>query len=114
MSDTVAVVTDATFDEAVLKSDLPVVVDYWAPWCGPCGDVAPVVEALSKAYAGKVRFVKLNVDENPDVTRRMGIRGLPTLMLLNGGEVVNTKVGAMPQAALTQWLDGRLTRCQSA
>lgn len=108
MSDTVTVVTDATFESEVLNSQLPVVVDYWAPWCAPCGDVAPVVEAMAQAYAGRVRFVKLNVDENPEITRRMGIRGLPTLMLLNDGEVVNTRVGVQPREALTQWLESRL------
>lgn len=108
MSDQVNSVSDASFAQEVLASELPVVVDFWAPWCKPCADVAPVVASLAQTYAGKVRFVKLNVDENPQITGQMGIRGLPTLMLLRDGEVVNTKVGALPAAQMTAWLDGRL------
>ena len=108
MSEIVTAVHDRDFEEQVLASALPVVVDFWAPWCGPCADVAPVVESLAQRYAGKVRFVKLNVDENPQITGDMGIRGLPTLMLLRDGEVVNTKVGALPAAQMTAWLDSRL------
>lgn len=113
MGTNVSAVTDQSFEQQVLQSDLPVVVDFWAGWCKPCLDVAPVVESLADTYEGRVRFVKLNVDENPDVTRKLGIRGLPTLMLLRDGEVVNTKVGALPQAALREWLDGRLAAVQS-
>jgi thioredoxin 1 len=101
-------VGDADFAQQVLSSELPVVVDFWAPWCKPCQDVSPVVESLAQNYAGKVRFVKLNVDENPQITGDMGIRGLPTLMLLRDGEVLHTKVGALPAAQLSAWLESRL------
>ncbi|UTW13242.1 thioredoxin [Marinobacterium rhizophilum] len=108
MNDQVLGVGDADFAQQVLASELPVVVDFWAPWCKPCQDVAPVIASMAETYAGKVRFVKLNVDENPEITSQMGIRGLPTLMLLRDGEVVNTKVGALPAAQITAWLDSRL------
>lgn len=108
MSNQVMGVGDADFAQQVLASELPVVVDFWAPWCKPCQDVAPVIASMAQTYAGKVRFVKLNVDDNPQITARMGIRGLPTLMLLRDGEVVNTKVGALPAAQITAWLDSRL------
>jgi thioredoxin 1 len=108
MSNQVMGVGDADFAQQVLASELPVVVDFWAPWCKPCQDVAPVIASMAQTYAGKVRFVKLNVDDNPQITAQMGIRGLPTLMLLRDGEVVNTRVGALPAAQISAWLDSRL------
>ncbi len=108
MRNLVDAVRDQDFEQQVLHSELPVVVDFWAPWCAPCLDVAPVVESLAQAYAGKVRFVKLNVDENPAITTQMGIRGLPTLMLLRDGDVVHTKVGALPAAQLTSWIESHI------
>ena len=101
-------VTDATFDAEVRASDLPVVVDFWAEWCGPCRQIGPALEELSEHYAGKVKIVKLNVDENPSTPAQMGIRGIPALFLFKDGEVVSNKVGAAPKAALQSWIDGAL------
>ena len=93
-------VTDATFDEMVLKSDLPVLVDFWAPWCGPCRALAPVLEELAKDMEGQVRIVKVNVDENQAVPAKFAIRSIPTLILFNKGEVVEQITGGLPKAAL--------------
>ena len=94
-------VTDSSFDKDVLQSDLPVLVDFWAPWCGPCRMVAPVVEEISKDFEGKIRVFKLNTDENPNVARQYGIRSIPTLMIFKGGQKVDTVVGAVPKATLS-------------
>ena len=101
-------VTDANFDADVRQSDLPVVVDFWAEWCGPCRQIGPALEELSDHYAGRVKIVKLNVDENPNTTAQLGIRGIPALFLFKDGEVVSNKVGAAPKAALHSWIDGAL------
>jgi thioredoxin 1 len=101
-------VTDASFKTDVLQSDKPVLVDYWAEWCGPCKMIAPILDDLAKDYDGRVQIAKMNVDENRDVPAQFGIRGIPTLMLFKGGELVATKVGAMPKAQLTAFLDGHL------
>jgi thioredoxin 1 len=95
-------VTDATFDQEVLKSDLPVLIDFWAPWCGPCKAIAPVVEELSKEYAGKLKVVKMNVDDNPNTPARYGVRGIPNLIVFKGGEVKDQIVGAVPKAQLVK------------
>jgi thioredoxin 1 len=97
-------VTDATFDTEVRKSDIPVVVDFWAEWCGPCKQIGPALEELSEQYAGKVKIVKVNVDENPDSPAQMGVRGIPALFMFKGGEIVSNKVGAAPKAALESWI----------
>ncbi len=93
-------VNDANFESEVIQSDLPVLVDFWAPWCGPCRMVAPTVEALAEKYAGRLKVGKLNVDESPVTAGRYGIRGIPTLMVFKGGEMVDQVVGVIPQSAL--------------
>lgn len=97
-------VTDATFDAEVAQSDIPVVVDFWAEWCGPCKQIGPALEELSEAHAGRVKIVKVNVDENPSLPARFGVRGIPALFLFKGGEVASMKVGAAPKMALDQWI----------
>lgn len=100
--------TDATFESDVLKSDMPVLVDFWAPWCGPCRMVAPVVEELSNDYDGKVKFVKLNTDDNPKVAAQFGIRSIPTLLIFKDGEVAGQVVGFRPKSDLAKHLDAAL------
>jgi thioredoxin 1 len=96
--------TDANFEQEVLKSNIPVLVDFWAPWCGPCKMVAPVVEELAKDYQGKVKVVKLNTDENQNIASVYGIRSIPTLGIFNKGEVVDGVVGAVPKQFLVEKL----------
>ncbi len=104
-SDLIKNITDASFEADVLKSDLPVLVDYWAPWCGPCRAVAPILDELAETYAGKVQICKMNVDENTAVPAQFGIRGIPTLMMFKGGELVNTQVGAGGKPQLQAFID---------
>jgi len=106
MSDHITSITDDTFEQEVLKSDVPVLVDYWAEWCGPCKAIGPVLEDVAPSYAGKVRIVKMNIDENPNTPPRYGIRSIPTLMLFKGGTVEETKLGALSRNQLTDFLDG--------
>jgi thioredoxin 1 len=98
-------VTDGEFKKEVLESNIPVLVDFWAEWCGPCKMLAPTLDELSKDLAGKVKIVKMNVDENPAMPSALGIRGIPTMMLFKNGENVGTKVGASPKAALAEWIN---------
>ncbi|MFN7645042.1 MAG: thioredoxin TrxA [Burkholderiales bacterium] len=100
--------SDATFDADVLKSDAPVLVDYWAEWCGPCKMIAPLLDEVAKDYGDKLRIVKVNVDDNQEITAKYGIRGIPTLKLFKNGEEVATKVGALSKSQLTQFLDTNL------
>jgi len=102
--------SDATFDADVLKNDTPVLVDFWAPWCGPCRMVAPIVEELAGEYDGRVKFVKLNTDENPRIASQYGIRSIPTLLVFKGGEVAGQIVGFRPKSDLQKRLDAVLTR----
>jgi thioredoxin 1 len=98
-------VKDATFKEDVLDSEIPVLVDFWAPWCGPCRMVAPVVEEIAQQYEGKVKVVKLNTDDNPQVASQYGIRSIPTLMIFKGGQRVDMVVGAVPKTTLANTLE---------
>lgn len=98
-------VTDATFETEVRNSPVPVVVDFWAEWCGPCKQIGPSLEELSVHYGEKVKIVKVNVDENPDLPAQLGVRGIPALFLFKDGQVVSNKVGAAPKAALQNWID---------
>ncbi|MFV2035562.1 MAG: thioredoxin [Halocynthiibacter sp.] len=97
-------VTDATFDAEVKNSDLPVVVDFWAEWCGPCKQIGPALEELSTEYEGKIKIVKVNVDENPNSPAQMGVRGIPALFMFKDGQVISNKVGAAPKASLESWI----------
>ncbi len=99
-SNDVITLQDATFDKEVLKSDVPVLVDFWAVWCGPCKAIAPAVEELAKQYKGKVKVAKMDVDEHQQVPQQFGIRSIPTLLLFKGGRVVDTIVGAVPKSKL--------------
>ena len=96
-----AAVTDASFEQDVLKSDLPVLIDFWAPWCGPCRMVAPIVDEIATDFEGKIKVFKLNTDENPNVASQYGIRSIPTLMIFKGGQKVDTVVGAVPKTTLS-------------
>jgi thioredoxin 1 len=96
-----AAVTDASFEQDVLKSDVPVLVDFWAPWCGPCRMVAPIVDEIAKEFEGKIKVFKLNTDENPNVASQYGIRSIPTLMVFKDGQKVDTVVGAVPKTTLS-------------
>ena len=105
MSEHIIPVSDESFEQEVLKSDKPVLIDYWAEWCGPCKMIAPVLDEVAGEYADKIRVAKLNIDENPATPPKYGIRGIPTLMLFKNGEVEATKVGAVSKAQLTAFLD---------
>ena len=101
-------ITDANFEEVVLKSDKPVLVDFWAEWCGPCRMVGPVVDELATEYDGKAVIGKVNVDENPDISAKYGIRSIPTLLFIKGGEVVDRSVGVAPKTTLADKLEAQL------
>jgi thioredoxin 1 len=102
MSDEILQGSDATFEQEVLKSELPVLVDFWAPWCGPCRIIAPAVEAIAAERAGKLKVVKLNVDDNPATSQKYGITGIPTLILFKGGDVKETVIGVVPRTKLEE------------
>lgn len=108
MSEHILHVSDDTFEAEVLKSTQPVLVDYWAEWCGPCRAIAPVLDELAAEYAGRIKICKLNVDENQNTPPRYGIRGIPTLMLFRNGQVEATKVGALSKSQLAAFLDSNL------
>ncbi len=100
--------TDASFDADVLQADRPVLVDYWAEWCGPCKMIAPILDDVAEQYGDRIQIAKMNVDENRDVPAKFGIRGIPTLMLFKDGQLAATKVGALSKAQLTAFIDGNL------
>lgn len=108
VSDRIIQVTDESFEREVLQSPNPVLVDYWADWCGPCKMIAPVLKEIAEEYEGRVKVAKLNIDENPGTPPRYGIRGIPTLMLFKEGEVEATKVGAVSKSQLTAFIDSNL------
>ena len=100
--------TDATFDQEVLKSSKPVLIDFWAPWCGPCRAIGPIVEELAGTYAGRFKVVKMNVDDNPETPSRYGVRGIPNLLIVKGGQVKEQIVGAVPKGHLVRAVDNAL------
>ena len=110
MSENIVHVSDDTFEQDVLKSAQPVLIDYWAEWCGPCKMIAPVLEEIAEEYSGKITVAKLNIDDNPATPPKYGIRGIPTLMLFKNGNVEATKVGAVSKSQLTAFIDGNLWR----
>jgi thioredoxin 1 len=108
VSEQILYLTDDTFENEVINSSNPVLVDYWAEWCGPCKMIAPILEEIASEYTGKVKIAKLNIDENPQTPPRYGIRGIPTLMLFKDGNVEATKVGALSKSQLTAFLDSNI------
>ena len=108
MSESVLHVTDDEFNETVIKANGPVLVDYWAEWCGPCKMIAPVLDEIAKDYSDRLTVVKLNIDENPETPQHFGVRGIPTLMLFKDGEVEATKVGALTKSQLADFIDNNI------
>ena len=108
MSNAIVYVSDATFEAEVLQSTTPVLVDYWAEWCGPCKMIAPILDDVAKEYSGKLKIAKLNIDENQDTPPKYGIRGIPTLMLFKNGNVEATKVGALSKSQLAAFIDANI------
>lgn len=108
MSGEITNATDTSFEDDVLKADTPVLVDYWASWCGPCKMIAPILEDVAKEYDGRLKIVKVNIDDNPDTPRKYGVRGIPTLTVFKNGNVEATKVGALSKSQLTAFLDSTL------
>jgi thioredoxin 1 len=96
--------TDNTFNSEVLNAKIPVLVDFWAPWCGPCRQLSPIIDEISKELAGKIEVYKCNVDDNPETPSKFGVRGIPSLMIFKDGKLVDSKVGALPRASLTEWI----------
>ncbi|MEE9158203.1 MAG: thioredoxin TrxA [Gammaproteobacteria bacterium] len=108
MGERIVHVTDSTFEDEVLKSETPVIVDYWAEWCAPCKMITPILEEISEQYAGKLTVAKMNIDENPETPAKYGIRGIPTLMIFKGGNVAGTKVGALSKSQLMAFVDSTI------
>ncbi|MBD2857494.1 thioredoxin TrxA [Spongiibacter sp. KMU-158] len=108
MSDKIVHVTDSSFEDEVLKSELPVLVDFWAEWCGPCKMIAPVLDEIAETYDGKLKICKIDVDANSDTPAKFSVRGIPTLMIFKGGNAEATKVGALSRTQLSDFIDGAL------
>lgn len=108
MSENIINVTDTTFEEEVLNSDIPVLLDYWAEWCGPCKMIAPILKDIANEYSGKIKVAKLNIDENPGTPAKFGVRGIPTLMIFKSGSIEATKVGAMSKSQLSAFIDSTI------
>lgn len=108
MSEHIRYVTDTTFSADVLQAPLPVLVDYWAEWCGPCRSIAPILEEIAKEYSGRMTIAKMNVDENQQTPQKYGVRGIPTLMLFKNGNIEATKVGALSKSQLTAFIDSHI------
>jgi thioredoxin 1 len=108
VSEQIIYLTDDTFDEEVIRSSDPVLVDYWAEWCGPCKMIAPILDEIASEYTGKIKVAKLNIDDNPQTPPKYGIRGIPTLMLFKNGNVEATKVGALSKSQLTDFIDNNI------
>ena len=101
-------ITDSNFDEEIKNSQVPILVDFWAEWCGPCKQIGPILEEIGELKKDNLKILKLNVDENPQIPQKLGIRGIPTLMLFKNGNLVDTKVGSLPKNMLESWLDSNL------
>ena len=108
MSENIINVTDTTFEEEVLNSDIPILLDYWAEWCGPCKMIAPILKDIANEYSGKIKVAKLNIDENPGTPAKFGVRGIPTLMIFKSGSIEATKVGAMSKSQLSAFIDSTI------
>ena len=108
MSDKIIHVTDSSFEEEVLKSDKPVILDYWAEWCGPCRMIAPILDEIADEYADRIRVAKINIDENQETPQKYAVRGIPTLMIFKEGNVAGTKVGAVSKSQLSAFIDSTL------
>ncbi|MFM1866393.1 MAG: thioredoxin TrxA [Methylophilaceae bacterium] len=108
MNENIINVTDSTFDDEVIKSELPVLLDYWAEWCGPCKMIAPILDDIANEYVGKIKVAKINIDDNPNTPAKFGVRGIPTLMIFKSGSIEATKVGALSKSQLSAFIDSTI------
>jgi len=101
-------ITDNTFEAEVLKSNIPVLVDFWAPWCGPCRQLSPIIDSIATEFLGKIEVVKCNIDENPETPSQLHVRGIPALMIFKDGKLVDSKVGSLPKSTLVEWIQSNI------